>query len=54
MMRKLNMLVMKKISADNAESVCYQEVLLPGHLYTMVMKGEDARVVSERQVRHRA
>jgi DNA-directed RNA polymerase I subunit RPA2 len=37
-MRKLNMLVMKKINPDNAESACFQEILLPGHLYTTVMK----------------
>jgi DNA-directed RNA polymerase I subunit RPA2 len=37
-MRKLYALVDKEIEPDNAESVCNQEILLPGHVYTAVFK----------------
>jgi DNA-directed RNA polymerase I subunit RPA2 len=37
-MRKLYALVDKEIDPDNAESVCNQEILLPGHVFTAVFK----------------
>ena len=33
MIRKLYSLVFGKINPDNLDSLCNQEVLLPGHLY---------------------
>ena len=38
MIEKLYALVMDEINPDNLDSLMNQEVLLTGHLYTMIMK----------------
>ena len=38
MLRKLYAIVSKKCNVDNPDSPQHQEVLLPGHLYGMIIK----------------
>jgi DNA-directed RNA polymerase I subunit RPA2 len=38
MLRKLYTIVSKKCNVDNPDSPQHQEVLLPGHLYGMIIK----------------
>ena len=47
MLRKLYALVSGSCSADNPDSLQHQEVLLPGHLYGMIIKERLEEVLNQ-------